>query len=114
MGRGKCAWPLNWLVGHQVAAGAKGRCTHASSRRTVRILASCVAFSNFDKAIILRVVSFLQNCERGANAMAVVGTLMMVGRRIAEHVSPRPPCCLDPAEVGKEQSTVCVAPAIGR
>jgi hypothetical protein len=97
---------LNWLVGHHLAAGAKGRCTHASSGRIVRTLASCVAFPNLDTAIILRVVNFWQNCERNAGTWASWTRLMMAGRRIAEHVSLRPPpCCLDLSEVGKEQST---------
>lgn len=69
-------------VGHHVAAGAKGRrdapTLHASSGRIVRIQASCVAFSNFDTAIILRVASFLAfvaESRKRCSQMAVMRTI---------------------------------------
>jgi hypothetical protein len=104
---------LDWLVGYHWAAGAKG-CTHAS--RTHRSQAG----------LIYRVVKS-QHCDYIARCLflssdstfivvmdALIGgsDKVTVWRRIAEHVSSRRPCCLEPVEVEKEQSGGCIVTAI--
>jgi hypothetical protein len=89
-------------------------CTHAS--RTHRSHVGLIhRLLNLDIAIIVRDV-----CESFPDSTFIVArdaltegvAKITVGRQIAGLVSARPPCCLEPSEVGKEQSAGCIATAI--